>query len=144
MAEAVFKEVIARKGLASAMEVDSAAISRSHAKEKPDRRALACALSQGYSHIEKVRSRPVVPDDFVHHDLILAMDESVLKVLERQCPPLLQHKLDLFMRFARHPSILEVPDPYYGTPDGFTKVLSLCEEGVAGIIQRINEPPRPA
>ena len=137
MAEAVFHDVLARRGLASLLQVDSAAIGRSHLKEKPDRRAIACALRHGYRHIEQIRSRQVRAQDFVECDLILAMDESVLRALQRQCPPEAQHKLDLFLRFAGHDGSLDVPDPYYGSPEGFVKVMGLCESGVAAIVKRL-------
>lgn len=137
MAEAVFRHVTARRGVASVLQVDSAAIGRSHLKEKPDRRAIACALSKGYRDIEQIRARQVRAQDFTHFDLILAMDDSVLRALQRQCPPEAQHKLDLFLRFARHEGASEVPDPYYGNADGFTKVLALCESGVCGVLERL-------
>ena len=138
MAEAVFHDVMARRGLASMLQVDSAAIGRSHLKEKPDRRAIACALSQGYRHIEQVRSRQIKAQDFLQFDLILAMDESVLRALQRQCPQEAQHKLDLFLRFAGHEGEQEVPDPYYGNAEGFAKVLGLCEAGVNAILQKLD------
>lgn len=143
MAEAVFHDVLARRGLASMLQVDSAAIGRSHLKEKPDRRAIACALSHGYRHIEQIRSRQVKPQDFAQFDLILAMDESVLRALQRQCPEDARHKLDLFLRFAGHDGSQDVPDPYYGNPEGFVKVLALCESGVAAVVKRL-EVERPA
>ena len=31
----------------------------------------------------------------------------------------------------------EVPDPYYGGPEGFEKVLDLCEEGARGLVAQI-------
>lgn len=138
--EAVFHEAVARHGLASMLEVDSAAIGRSHVKEKPDRRAIACALNRGYRHIEHIRARQISEQDFEAFDLILAMDDSVLRALQRQCPPEAQHKLDLFLRFAGHEGAAEVPDPYYGNAEGFTKVLDLCESGVTAIVQKLNLP----
>lgn len=137
LAEAVFHDAVTRQGLGSVLQVDSAAIGSSHLKEKPDRRAIACALVSGYRHIERIRARQVSARDFGTHDLILAMDHSVLQVLQRQCPPEAQHKLDLFLRFAEHEGELDVPDPYYGNAEGFAKVLSLCESGVAAIVAKV-------
>ena len=138
-AEAVFHDAIVKRGLASVLEVDSAAIGRSHVKEKPDRRAIACALGQGYRHIEQIRARQVTDQDFQQFDLILAMDESVLSALQRLCPQEAQHKLDLFLRFGGHEGPqLDVPDPYYGNTEGFAKVLALCESGVTGVLQKLN------
>ena len=97
-------------------------------------------MTRGYHHIEQIRSRPVKAQDFLQFDLILAMDESVLRALQRQCPQDARHKLDLFLRFAGHEGEAEVPDPYYGNAEGFTKVLDLCESGVTAIVQKLNLP----
>lgn len=137
IAEAVFRHAASRHGVASVLQVDSAAVGRSHLKERPDRRAIACALSKGYRHIEQIRARQVRAQDFLEFDLILAMDDSVLRALQRQCPPEASHKLDLFLRFAEYDGLTEVPDPYYGNAAGFARVLELCEDGVAGVMRKL-------
>ena len=135
LAEAVFHDVMARRGLASMLKVDSAAIGRSHLKEKPDRRAIACALSRGYRHIEQIRSRPVKAQDFLQFDLILAMDNDNLLELQRRCPSQLQHKLQLFMQYhPRFPTLQEVPDPYYGGGRGFARWPGPAHQAGAAVI----------
>jgi len=34
----------------------------------------------------------------------------------------------------------EVPDPYYGSADGFETVMRLCEAGALGVIERLAAP----
>ena len=44
------------------------------------------------------------------------------------------------MHYAKSFDDDEVPDPYYGNAEGFTKVLDLCESGVTAIVQKLNLP----
>jgi protein-tyrosine phosphatase len=37
----------------------------------------------------------------------------------------------------RHPGVIEVPDPYYGSPAGFEHVLDLVEDACDGILERL-------
>jgi protein-tyrosine phosphatase len=44
-----------------------------------------------------------------------------------------------FLDFAEDSPEREVPDPYYGGPDGFEHVLDLVEEASEGLISDIRE-----
>ena len=43
------------------------------------------------------------------------------------------------MNFATNSPEREVPDPYYGGPDGFEHVLDLVEEASEGLLEDIRE-----
>jgi protein-tyrosine phosphatase len=55
----------------------------------------------------------------------------------------------LFLDFAPHLEHREVPDPYYGTAEGFELVLDLVEEAASGLLDHLrrelegNAPVRP-
>ncbi len=57
------------------------------------------------------------------------MDAGHLRELRRRCPAALQHRISLL------PGEIEVPDPYYGGPDGFEHVLDLLESGCQRLAQ---------
>jgi protein-tyrosine phosphatase len=40
----------------------------------------------------------------------------------------------MLMEFARRSQAHEVPDPYYGGPDGFDLVLNLVEDAAEGLL----------
>ena len=40
---------------------------------------------------------------------------------------------------SRHKAADEVPDPYYGGPAGFEKVLDLLEDASQGLLQHIQQ-----
>ena len=57
------------------------------------------------------------------------MDAGHRRELRRRCPAALQHRISLL------PGEIEVPDPYYGGPDGFEHVLDLLESGCQPLAQ---------
>jgi protein-tyrosine phosphatase len=76
-------------------------------------------------------------EDFNRFDLILAMDQGHYQELQRLCPDSQRHRLRLFLDFAPAFGIREVPDPYYGGPDGFEIVLDMIEAACVGLLAEI-------
>lgn len=135
-AHGVFRALVEREGLVGRIAVDSAGTHAYHVGEPPDRRSAAVARRRGFE-INDLKARQVVRDDFETFDLILAMDRGHLGLLSGQCPPQRQAALALFLSFAPHLSLLDVPDPYYGGGDGFERVLDMIEAGSAGLLEHI-------
>lgn len=139
LAEGVVRRLVDRAGMSGFIEVDSAGTLAYHAGEQPDPRAKKVAASRGYD-LSGMRARRVAEDDFSHFDLVLAMDKQNLAALERVCPDAQLHKLGLFMEYAEDSGHDEIPDPYYGGPDGFERVLDMCEAAAQGLIASITGP----
>ena len=49
----------------------------------------------------------------------------------------LRHKLALFLQHAERFDDDEVPDPYYGGPAGFERVLDLIEDAADGLVREL-------
>ncbi|WP_406667701.1 low molecular weight protein-tyrosine-phosphatase [Gallaecimonas sp. GXIMD1310] len=133
-------EAVARRRFADAglmVTVDSAGTIAFHAGEPPDRRARQAGEARGYDFSGQL-ARQVASDDFVHCDLILAMDRQNLSDLMTRCPQRHQHKLQLFLDYAPDAEYEEVPDPYYGGSGGFEQVLDLVEAATDGLIAKLN------
>ena len=64
-------------------------------------------------------------------DLIVAMDRGHLRILERQCPRGHRAKLRLLVPER------DVPDPYYGGPEGFEHVLDMVETACRALLGEI-------
>lgn len=135
-AEGVFASLVDRNGLASSVSFDSAGTHAYHIGERPDPRAQEAARRRGID-IGRQAARRVEDKDFERFDYIVAMDRDNLTVLESRCPQSHRHKLALMLQYAPHLEIDEVPDPYYGGPQGFERVLDLIEAAAEGLLQEI-------
>lgn len=134
-AEGVFKHYVEKAGLQDRIFSDSAGTHDYHIGQPPDPRAQVAARGRGYE-LGHLRARRVGADDFVAFDLVLAMDEHNLSALKRHCARGYAHKLRLFLEFGNG-SVREVPDPYYGGPQGFETVLDLIEDAAQGLLRHI-------
>ncbi|MCC7391137.1 low molecular weight phosphotyrosine protein phosphatase [Candidatus Sumerlaeota bacterium] len=127
-AEGVFRSIVERRGLADRFHIDSAGTIGAHEGEGADRRMLAAAMSRGYN-LESCIARKVQPRDLDEYDLILAMDRDNLfhlHSLDRGGRH--EHKIKLLCDYDPDGQFREVPDPYYGGPEGFNKVLDIVEK----------------
>lgn len=113
-AEGVLRRRIDDAGLTDEIEVDSAGTGGWHVGEAPDRRATAAAGRRGIALAGQARQ--IGPADFDEFDLILAVDDENLTRLRRMAPPGAAGRVRKLDRE-------DVPDPYYGGPDGFDHVL---------------------
>jgi protein-tyrosine phosphatase len=136
-AEGVLRAYVERAGLAKNVEIDSAGTHAYHVGEAPDPRSQNAAAERGYK-LEHLRARRVTTADFLRFDYILAMDRDNLAMLRKACPTEERHRLGLFLDHA-HADQDEVPDPYYGGPEGFEHVLDLIEDGAAGLIETLRQ-----
>ena len=124
--------------------MDSAGTAGYHVGEAPDPRTRQAAARRGYD-LTALRARIVEPGDFERFDLILAMDRENLSVLRRRAPAGSQERLRLFMEFAAHEAASpDVPDPYYGGPNGFEEVLDLVEAAARGLLAHLRQRTRAA
>lgn len=137
MAQTIAQKLAADASLSRQLKFDSAGTHAARLGSRPDPRVEAALSRHGYE-VGRTRSRRITPRDFLHFDLILAMDEGNLVDLQRLCPPEHSHKLRLFLDFAEELNETEVPDPYYGNAEGFERVLYLCEAGARGLIRHLS------
>lgn len=142
-AEAVFRHHVQAAGLSHVIQADSAGTGNYHIGDGPDGRAQEAARMRGYD-MSKLRARQVQRSDFEEFHHILAMDRTNLKILKQRCPPAHSHKLGLLMDYSRNFSEREVPDPYFGGPDGFKIVLDMVEDASLGLLAKLrNRDSRP-
>ncbi len=136
-AEGVFRELAERAGLGRTIEIDSAGTHGYHIGAPPDPRAQKAAARRGYD-LSRLRARRVKDADFLRFDHILAMDGDNLASLRQACPPEERLRLGLLLDHGRSGE-RDVPDPYYGGPEGFEHVLDLIEDAAAGLIDMLRQ-----
>ncbi len=142
-AEGVMRTLVRDAGLQERIEVDSAGTGSWHVGEPPDARATRVARRRGIE-LEGA-ARQVWPRDFAEFDLLLAMDASNLRNLQRLAPDEdARAKVRLLREFEGRAGSqssaggdLDVPDPYYGGPNGFEEVLDLVQAACAGLLERL-------
>lgn len=136
-AEGVFRKHVFEAGLENQIKIDSAGTHQYHVGEFPDSRAIESALNRGID-ISLQRSRAVKKNDFTDFDLIFAMDEDNLRLLNKSCPQKYQYKLHLLLEYTKQ-STREVPDPYYGGSHGFETVLDLLESASIILLEKLKK-----
>ena len=135
-AEGVFRKLLDDEGLSEAIEVDSAGTHAYHVGKQPDQRTIAAAMKRGVD-ISWRRGRQVARRDFDAFDLVLAMDRENHRDLVAVAGPKADGKLHLFLDFAPEAKHREVPDPYFGSADGFETVLDLVETAGRGLLREM-------
>lgn len=135
-AEAVMARLVAQAELEHAIELDSAGTGAWHVGCAPDERATAAAAGRGYAM--RGVARQVTAADFAAFDHLVAMDSANLRDLRALAPDAAAAaKVRLLREFdpaSAGAAGLDVPDPYYGGPDGFDRVLDLVEAACAGLL----------
>jgi protein-tyrosine phosphatase len=136
-AEGIMRTLLQDAGLDGLVEVDSAGTSGEHTGDLPDRRALAEADARGID-LRDQRARRVRADDWDRFDLLLVADGMVERNLLRMAPDVrARAKVHRMTAFGPDADVEDVPDPYYGGPDGFQQVYDLLARACAGLIEHV-------
>lgn len=138
MAEGLFRAAAREAGLLDRISIDSAGTIGYHAGSPPDRRAQETARKNGID-ISGQRSRKVTANDFTEFDHILVMDHDNMADMMNRCPAGYEERIQLFLSFA--PDLLgeEMPDPYYGSDDGFDRCFEAGAKAAKQLMAHIQE-----
>lgn len=137
-AEAALRDALAEAGLADSVEVDSAGTGDWHIGEPPDPRMVAAAAEAGLTL--RGRARLVTREDFETADLILVMDRANLADVRALAPDdAARDKVRLFREFDDGADGDEVPDPYFGGPEGFAEVVDIVRAAARGLVRHLAE-----
>jgi protein-tyrosine phosphatase len=136
LAQGVFEDVLRREELDDEVFVDSAGTGSWHVGSPPDHRAQRSASARGLD-LSAQRARRILADDCEEFDYVLTMDEQTYRTVASLCRG--SAVVRPFLDFAPHSPEREIPDPYYGGPDGFEHVLDLVEEASEGLLDDIRD-----
>jgi len=135
-AENIMKHFVEQAGLTGQVECDSAGTSSYHIGSPPDRRMHNAAAQQGITMTGAARQFNT--EDFEAFDLILAMDrDNYRNILALDRTGQYQEKVKLMCDYAQYHGDREVPDPYYGGPDGFDYVINLLMDACEGLLKEV-------
>jgi protein-tyrosine phosphatase len=136
-AEAVMRHLIAREGLQEKIALDSAGLGDWHVGHTRDSRSRAVGKRRGIP-LEGV-ARQFQAEDFARFDYVLAMDRQNRDGLLKLAPDAESRaKVRLLRSFdPAAPPDAEVPDPYYGGPQGFDEVFDICQAACQGLLAQL-------
>lgn len=155
-AEAVFRAVVERRGLAHAFDIDSCGTGGGnpdwykpngfsyHEGDQADHRMTAVAQKRGV--VLTSISRPLKSSDFDRFDLILGMEDKNIRDSNRAArfwdvpDSEVKSRLGLLPSYCQKKTCSAVPDPWYiGTEDSFNNVLDLVEDACEGLLDELCE-----
>ena len=138
-AEAIFINLLEKKGLSHCFIVDSAGTGSWHIGKKADSRMRIAAEKRDINILS--RARQITGKDFEKFNYILAMDDSnfinILDLKNRTSSTdfaLIKKIQDFRSVFNEQ----EVPDPYFGGDEGFDYVLDILEDSVNSFLESIS------
>ncbi len=135
MAEAIFKDLVTKKGLGHAFHIDSVGTAGYHIGDLAHRGTRR--ILERYGIKCDIRSRQINQQDLEKADYLIAMDQHNMSDLKYQAGGrLLDARLYLLLSFAET-RVKDVPDPYYS--GNFEEVYNLVNAGCQGLLAHIRE-----
>ncbi|WP_448070492.1 low molecular weight protein-tyrosine-phosphatase [Georgenia yuyongxinii] len=147
MGEVVLREKLADAGLADLVEVASAGISDEEHGNPIDRRARAVLAEHGYP-VPDHRAHQVAPGELGRYDLALAMTNEHARALRRRADVdgtastaqvRLWREFDATAPHAAGADDLDVPDPWFGSHEGFYDTLRVVQAGADGLVAHLRD-----
>lgn len=136
-AENLMTHLLQQRGLGDRVLCDSAGTSGYHIGAPPDHR-MAAAAAQAPGIQLQGSARRFRPEDLREFDLILAMDrDNYADILACDPHATYRDRIKLMSEFCRHHSQPDVPDPYYGGPDGFRLVIEMLQDACEGLLDSL-------
>ena len=135
LAHAVMEHKAGEAGLEGWMDVESSGTGPWHVGEQADSRMRRTAAEHGVRLDH--RSRQLRPDDFSKYDLLLAMDRDNFRDALSLCRNEAEReKLRMFRDYDPQ-GTGDVPDPWYGGPDGFEEVWTIVERTCGALLNEV-------
>lgn len=137
LAEGVFRDIVGLEGLTDRFDIDSAGTSDYHTGDSPDPRTVSEAARRGL--VIEHAARQIRGNDLYEFNYVIAMDASNLGRIERLARTVPGGaELHLLRSFDDEAGDdLEVPDPYFGGPEGFSDVHDMVERSCRSLLEHI-------
>ncbi len=135
LAENIFRHMTEERGLSGKYQLDSSGTSAYHAGEEPDSRMRQVAAKHGYVYTG--RAKQFWRDDLNEQDLIIVMDNNNRRIIESMAVDETQsEKIHMMREFdPQGNGELDVPDPYYGGPEGFEETFQIIKRSCEGLLE---------
>ena len=137
-AEAIFIDLINKKGLNDNFIVDSAGTGSWHVGKNADTRMRIAAKKRDLDILS--RARQINERDFDKFNYIVTMDDSNFENIKDLKTRKSLSDFSSIMKIQNFRSVFEeteVPDPYFGGDEGFNHVLDILEDSVSCFLDSI-------
>lgn len=134
-AEGIFQHLIDERGLEHYFEIDSAGTSAYHIGESANSKSQRTAKKHGITLHSKARQFKT--SDLDYYDLILAMDNENMQNICDMANDNHEVKIARMRDFDPQPGDGEVPDPYYGGPEGFENVFRIVKRSCQNLLDEL-------
>ena len=136
MAEGLLRHYLQESEMRNRVEVSSVGTKASLPGCRPDQRAQKIAAARGID-ISGIRARRVTARNLQRSDFIFVMDSANMRDLLQLCPVEQQDKISYLLSHHVGQPLLEVPDPYFGSADGFARVFQIIDDAMADLLSYI-------
>ncbi|ATX80927.1 protein tyrosine phosphatase [Mariprofundus ferrinatatus] len=133
LAEVVVKSVARERGI-DQFHFESAGTGSWHVGGPADPRSAAKAQEKGLD-LSAHRAQQITPRNVDSWDWFVAMDSSNRSDLLRMGVP--ESRLLMMRQFENDRFIPDVPDPYYGGPDGFEDAYWMLKENAGKLLDHL-------
>lgn len=143
LAHTLFENLVKERGLSALYEVESAGTTGYHVGDNADPRMRRTAAKHGVriDHVARQLSR----QDLAEYDMLLVMDRDNYRSVDRMLGnrdegDRLRYFRDFDPAASSHPARspeAEVPDPYYGGPEGFERVFQIVKRTSEGLLDHL-------
>ncbi|MFK7600991.1 low molecular weight protein-tyrosine-phosphatase [Deinococcus sp. SM5_A1] len=137
LAEALLRRELEAAGVRAT--VDSAGTGDWHVGRPADPRSIEVARAHGLNL--NGRARQLTTQDFEDFDVIVAMDAQNLSDARQLSPADARAQLHLMREWDLQAPGADVPDPYYGGPDGFETVYAMLERSARAFAAERKQAP---
>jgi len=141
IADVVVNAELSAAGLDDRVEVTSCGTGTWHVGEPMDTRAAAVLTGVGYD-ASRHRARHFGAD-WHDHDLILVMDRANLTDVLAELPADRHERVRMFRTYDPEvdptdpDGVPDLPDPFYGGPEGFDEVLAVVERTARRLVEEL-------
>jgi protein-tyrosine phosphatase len=138
LAEGILQHKVTKAGLL--WKVESAGTANYHVGEPPHKLSQKVAKMNGID-ISRQQCRQFKKEDMLEFDKIYAMDsENYINIKHISGDLWNESKVDLLLNELHPGKNMGVPDPWYGTEEGYHKVFKLISNACDVIIEKYGAP----
>jgi protein-tyrosine phosphatase len=135
LAEGVFRSLVTARGVADRYVIDSCGTGSWHVGKPPHSDSVRVAQQHGID-ISSQKARQLCADDLLSFDLIVAMDRDNRRDII-DCSRKHNARIVCLREYDTRGGDLDVPDPYYGGPEGFQLVYSIVNRCCSSLLDSL-------